>query len=189
MFKNLFSKVLGKLDEKIYVILKVQIVLILLLANGFADFFFEGSLLIPQIILSLVYLYFVYQGLQKEFTDEKFVFGLLFLGLFIVAEAIFAFSFFSITFMNSPMLVLGLIFFVILIYTCYSLMLNKNFVYGEIVVSEKDRAIVKTNFSLSSFLPPGEYAVQSDKKFKKGQKVKVEVKKTFFGKKPTKVLD
>ncbi len=186
--KELFKKYFTDFDDKAFLVLKLQIILIAILLNGFADYFFQGSLILTQILFSLIYLVLLFFALKNELKEEKIQAIVFFIGLLVSVQITFLINFSSDLFFKSNFIVAWIIVFILFIFFYYFLF-RKNFVYGKVLVSDKNTTVIQTSFDFGSFLPAGKYIVASNKKFKLGEKVKVALNQSIFSRKPEKVIE
>ncbi len=81
-----------------------------------------------------------------------------------------------------------LLFSLPVFFIAFRAVFSRNFCFAAVVSSDGSECVVKTDFDLLSFGPPRTVSVPCSKMFRKGERVKLGFRRTFFGIKPGKVL-
>lgn len=144
-------------------------------------------LAIADILLVGLFLFFLF-GPARTCFKEDYRRYLLFFSLWLIIVQL---AFFSVVLFNpldiGPWLFVGLVTALVLLSALFRLVLGKNVVVGKIVLSDSDNAAVEFNFDLFAGLNSGKYVVQADKKYKKGELVRVKLKRKLFRKVPSRI--
>jgi len=146
-------------------------------------------LLFLNTLLIVLFFGFFFSKLSQTFgKDRKRHF--IFFSLWLV---VVQFAFYAIAFSNP--LEAGLELFVIVLVLLALLALVSRFVLGKkevegkILLSDAESATVEIDFDLFAGLNAGKYFVSTGKKFKKGDLVRVSLKRKHFRKLPNRIID
>ena len=188
MFKKYFIKKYKSL--KGYLLLKMQVAVILTLLISIFSNLFKNYLLfvfevIPFFLLATAFKEFK-KNYSKEFSVHFLIFSLLFFFSLVAPlflQKISASMFPSLTGISN---LIYIICAVLIFFIFFKIFLVKNYVIGEVLLSDKNIAVVKTDFDFFAGLKAGKYVVEN-KGARKGQKVKVLLKRRSG--KPEKIIE
>jgi len=173
------------LNEKISVL---QILIVLMFLVLFFYFYFKELILIPEIILSIIFIFIIF--LLKKETLNEFKFYVLFFGFILF---VFWLSFFAVVFVKENLIKLNFSIFIlialIVFILLFKLFFGRNYCFGEVLLSDNEIAVIKKDFDLLSFSNKGEFIVKTNKAYKKGEKVKVLIGYKDLKRKPLKIIE
>ncbi|MFH1256140.1 MAG: DUF2101 family protein [Candidatus Diapherotrites archaeon] len=189
MLKAFLEKKFKDFDERSYVLIKLQVLIVAMLlalflrgASFYAFIALEG-------ILAAYYLFEIFVELRKLEKEDFGKYALFFIGLFLFIQgAWLPFVFvggFRQVFALGISEIIGLLLFTVL----FRLLLGRNYTYGKVVSSDGKIAVVETNYDLLAFTQKGRFVVDSAGKIEPGKKVKVAVKSFFLARKPYKIAE
>lgn len=147
----------------------------------------EGLAVLDLVLVAAFYLFLLKQGRKAFGKDFKRYFVFFSLWLFIIQFAVF------FLLLSDP-LVAGVEVFIVLVFALLALSLvtrfvfGKNQVEGKILLSDSDSAAVKLEFNLFAGINSGRYVVKAGKKYGKGEKVMVALKRKHLRKIPDRVV-
>lgn len=189
MFREFFEKNSVDFNYGNFLVVKLQVLLVLMLLVIFLQFVL-GSVWIGVIEGPLVlgYLYVLFREIRGEFAGE-FKSYLVFFGIvlvFVQASWILLIVFSDLLERVNFFFYLlgGLMIFLFL----FRLVFRKEEVSGKVLLSGEGLAVVELKYDLISMVKGGKFVVGSKKKYKKGEKVKVELRKGFWKKKPFRII-
>ncbi|MFH1663510.1 MAG: hypothetical protein ABH986_01725 [archaeon] len=165
-----------------YIAAKIQLSIVLMVLTAFISFIagFEAIAVIEG-ILSLVLFHSMLEA-KKKFEKDFTLFLLVFGSVYIVVQLIWLNNF-LIPAENRMDVGFLLIFILIVIAVAFSVLGKKNSVHGRVLSSNGKITVVETEFDLRSFTKGGKHLVETEKKFRENEAVKVRIKKSFLGKK------
>ena len=166
-----------------FIIQKIHLSLILMVLAGFLYLITDFIVIaVIQAVIALVFFYSLLIEIRKKFSQEfkyfVFIYGLFFL----VVQTMWLNNFF-IPEENRMDVGFLLIFVLIVIAVVFSIFLKKNFVKAIVLSSNGKITVIETEFDLRSFTKGGKHIIETEKKFKENQEIKVKIKKGIFGKK------
>ena len=187
MLEKIFPQI-TELNSRSLSVLKLQIILILLLLNGFVYSFFSVPAFYAQIVFNLLYLKVFFKALN-DFRKDRNVFIAFFLFLLLAAQSVFLMNFFKIQLLFASTYLIPFLVFLLILIFFFKMFYSKKFIEARVLLSDEKLAVIETELDLNSLTVSGKFIVKSNKKFKKGRKVKVAVKKGFFSSRPDKIIN
>ena len=172
--------------ERAVILLGLLIIVMASLPIWKAFVLVEGILAADALLLA-VFFWFFFKRTRKAFKRD-FKRYLLFFSLWAV---IVQFAVFSMLFLDPLETGVGLfvavVLALVLLSVFFRLVLGKSEVIGKVLVSDSENAVVELEFNLFAGINSGKYAVSTQKKHRKGEKVRVAVKKKLFRKVPDRI--
>lgn len=165
------------------------VLLVLMASLPIWKLFFSIEILTALDLLLIIFFYLFFFSRAKKLLGKDFNRYLLFFSLWL---AIVQFAVFSI-FLFKPMEI-NIGFFIaivaaLLVLSLFSrFALGKNEVEGMVLLSDSESATVEIGFDLFAGLNYGKYFVKADKKYPKGEKVRVALKRKFLRKVPERII-
>jgi len=143
----------------------------------------EGVLAIDVLLIACFY-WFFFKRAGKAFKRD-FRRYLLFFSLWaaIVQLAVFSMLFLD-PFSTGVEFFVVIVLALVLLSVFFRMVLGKSEVVGTVLVSDSENAAVKLEFNLFAGISSGKYAVSTQKKYRKGENVRVALKKRLFRKIP-----
>lgn len=189
MFREFFERNSVDFNYGNFLIVKMQVLLVAMLLVMFFQFAVESFLLwVVEGLLVLGYLFVLLKEIREEFAEEFKVY-LVFFGVvlvFVQASWVLLAMFGELQERINFFFYLlgGLIIFLFL----FRLVFRKEFVTGKVLLSDEELAVVEMKYDLVSMVRGGKFVVESGKKYGKGEKVRVELRKGFWKKKPCRIV-
>lgn len=178
--KKRYKKEYGSIEP--YIVLKMQIAVILALIISVLGVVITPNLHMLNTITLVIVLHSLIQ-IRENFKEKMIkytaIFGVMYL-IAIVIPIVFLRRTISISPTSLDMILLVLISLLALLFIM-KLMITKKGVKGEVILADKETAVIKVNYDLMTGIKPGKYAVDN-KGAKKGDKVKVSLSKIPFQK-------
>jgi len=182
MISELLKKNFKGFDYGNYIASKIQFSLILMVLTGFLSFIAEFKVIaVIELILSLVFFHSMLEAKKKFSNDFKYfllVFGLV----YIVVQLIWLNNV-LIPIENRLDTGFALIFILIVIAVVFTVLIKKNSVKGKVISSNGKITVIETEFDLRSFNKAGKHLIETEKKFKENETVRIKIQKGLFGKK------
>ncbi|GEM_PF-2356488 len=142
------------------------------------------SLVYSEMALAVVYLALLALGVFGEFKEDKFAFVVLFGVLLLIVQAavflVFTSEGFLAGFNAALMLAVSLLAFVLFFKAFFS----KGKVKGRVILCDSENAAIEIPFDIFSGVREGKYVVETNRKYGKGETVKVKIGRKLFGKEP-----
>lgn len=182
ILKKYYEKEYGSI--KGYLFLEMQIsIIIAVLISIYVVFVKDYSYLMLEVIPILLLtsaLYEFRKNFKKDFTPYTILFG-FFLTISILAPMILDYFIIVMDPIQSIRNTLYIAIIILIFYIIFRMSLSRKVVEGKVLMSEKGSAVVSTDFDLLAGVKAGKYVVKTGKrKPRKGQKVKLYVKRSFF---------
>lgn len=187
MLRNFLEKKVSGFKPIAYVVSKLQILLILLfLTPSFKFFVADFFVYAIAVIVFFSYLYVLFFELRSGVAKDEYL--VYFVFFFSVASA-------GVLSLAIPLFLGG--------YSVYSFLVpvavvvcafaalfafRRNYAPAVAASSGKGSVVVEKDFDIFSLTNAGKFAVESERQVKTGEKVKVSVKSTFSGRKPSKII-
>lgn len=189
MFKEFFEKNVTDFEYSNFLIMKMQILLVAMLLVIFFQIILESIwIYVIEGLLVCSYLFVLFKEVKKEFAEEFKAHALFFIGTLVFVQAswilLLFFKGMSEKINSFFYLLAGLIIFM----TWFRVFFRKKFVIGKILLCDEEIAAVKIKYDLIGFVKGGKFIVKSNKRYKKGEKVRIEIKKGFWKKAPYKIV-
>jgi len=172
-----------------FVVLQLQVAVILMLLALFFQYLVGIEwVAVAELVLS-VYFFFVLLWSRKDFLGEWNLLALFFCVIFAVIQFYWISSFFLRTAEErinvAFFLLLGLFAFIVF----FRVFLGRGFVFGKVLSSDGRITVVETLFDVRNFSKGGRHVIDTKKKFRQGEKVKLKIKNAFFGTKIDSIID
>jgi len=143
------------------------------------------SLAVTEVLLIALFFLFFYRFGKTAFGRDFSKHLIFFSVWMLIVESAAVFILFFDPLGSGLMVFLTLVLALIFASAAFRFAFGKKGVTGEILFSEKDSAAVKIQFELFAGLNSGKYVVKADKKYKKGEIVRVELERKWFKKVPS----
>ena len=147
-----------------------------------------GTLVLADLLLAAAFLSFLHWPARQSFRRDYKRYLLFFSLWFVIVQL----AFFTVLLFNpleiGPWLFVGLVVALVALSASFRLVLGKNIVEGKVILSDSESAAVELGFDLFAGLNSGKYVVQTSKKYKKGELVRVALKRKFFRRVPAQIV-
>lgn len=181
MIEGFLEKRVQGFNSGNFLVLKLQITIILMLASVFSNFFLSFNYFLGIIaLLSIYFLFVLLYEVRKKFRRDFKYFLIIFGGFFIFAQGGWIIQLFLLGAekLNFSFL---LLFFLIVFFVVVKLFLGKGFTKGKVLSSNGKITVVETVFDIKSFSNGGKHVFETKKKYREGEEVEIQFKKGFFG--------
>jgi uncharacterized membrane protein len=177
------------LEKESIVILLLQVLLVLMLLIPFFQFFI--GIIAVSIVEMLLIAFFSFLLFEcKKLFEKNFHKILVFFSVIaVIIQASWMVNAFFPEKNLKPEINFFLLILLIAFFVLFKLFNVKNFVVGRVLSSDGKITIVETSFDFFSSTKKGKHVIETTKIFKKGEKVKLKVVKSFFGKTSYKIID
>lgn len=180
-----------KLFSQNFLILQLQLLIVLILLSGFLLSFIDFSVFLAiELIIGAYFLFLLFFQTKKEF-QKQFNYFLLFFGvLFVLVELSWIVQkIIPAENENQLNALFGLLFAIIAFSILFRTIFAKKSIKARIVMSEKNSAVIETDFDIFSFTKAGKYIIETNKPYPTGKEVKVQLKNAFLKPKPWKIIE
>lgn len=182
IFKKYYKKEYGSIKGYLFLVMQISIIIAVLISI-YAVFVKNYSYLILEIIpifLLTSALYELWKNFRKDFVPYTILFG-FFMFVSIIAPMILDYFIVVMDPIQSIRNTLYIAVIILISYIIFRTRFSRRVVEGKVLMSEKGSAVVSTDFDLLAGIKAGKYVVSTgNKKLKKGQKVRLSVKRSFF---------
>lgn len=181
IFKRYYEKEYGSIKGYLFLVMQVSIIIAVLISI-YAVFVKDYSYLILEVIPILILSSALYE-LKKNFRKDLVPYTILF-GFFIIVSIIapLVLDYFIVIMdpIQSMRNTLYIAVIILIAYIVFRFGFSRKVMEGKVLMSEKGSAVVNTDFDLLAGVKAGRYVVDTKKRLRKGQKVKLSVKRSFF---------
>ena len=181
----------NKFFSQNFLVLQLQIMLLLIIFSGFLLQFIDfGIFLLIEIIIAAYFWFLLLKPIKNKF-NEQFKYFLLFFGIiFVLVELSWVIQK-TIPASNENQLnaLFALLFIMVVFAVFYRIVFGRKPLNARIIMSEKNSAVIETDFDIFSFTKAGKYIVEAGKAYPAGKDVKVLLKTAFFKSKPWKIKE
>jgi uncharacterized membrane protein len=166
-----------------YLFLQMQVaVLAALIISILSSFYYDFSIMVAQILPAII-LVAALSRFRKDYKSESMQYVALFT-VFMLIALLAPFTARS-AMSGNPFAAAQYVFYGLVVlllgFVTVKYALSRNYVEGKVLLSDGDTAAVLIDFDMMAGIRAGKYVVKN-RGAKKGQKVKVKIKKSFFGK-------
>ncbi len=189
----MFSKILEKFPGYNYgnlLVLELQILIFLMLLGVILKFFVDFFLFfIFNGIIVLLFLFLLFFKIGKEFKEDFVFFAIFFGFIALLIQAIWVLH----HIIEESTARIDSFFYILLIimafFVFYKALVGRKAIIGKVISSDGKITVVETKFDIKTFNKGGRYVIESSKKFKVGEKVKIKISSSFFGTKVGKIIE
>ena len=176
------------MDRKQKLIIAEIVLLCLIVLGNFVKMLIGPYGFVAYECLCIVLFFILLYLIKKEFRGEfirYFVYFIVLLGLVL---------YIAVSLIEEEKLgpridlFLLLILAIVVVNVLFRVVLGKHEVLGTVLLSDEKLAVVELPFDLFAGITAGKYVVETDRKFKKGEKVRVRIKQALFRRIPERVL-
>ena len=176
------------MDRRQKLVIAEIVLLCLIVLGNFVEMLigFYGFLAYEGLCIALffIFLHLIKKEFGKEFI-RYFVYFIVLLGLALYV----AVSLIEEEKLGPRIdLFLLLILAIVVVNVLFRIVLGMREVLGTVLLSDEKLAVVELPFDLFAGITAGRYVVETDKKLKKGEKVRVRIKQSLFQRIPERVL-
>lgn len=181
IFKRYYKKEYGSIKGYLFLVMQVSIIIAVLISI-YAVFVKDYSYLILEVIPILILssaLYELKKNFKKDLVPYTILFG-FFMIVSIIAPLVLDYFIVIMDPIQSMRNTLYIAVIILIAYIVFRFGFSRKVVEGKVLMSEKGSAVVNTDFDLLAGVKAGRYVVDTKKRLRKGQKVKLSVKRSFF---------
>jgi len=187
MITSFLEKNVKNFNRKTFAVILLQLLLIAMAGILFSKSYIPLTIFVlAEILVAAAYAKILFSDLRKIQEKEFWKYALFFGGTAAIIQAAWLFDVVEIGI--SPFQEFAVVLAAFLVFVVgFRIIYGRKYTEGIVVLSDAEMAVVETEFDLLSFTNAGKHVVESDRPYKKGQKVRVVTEGVMFAGKPKRI--